>query len=147
MKKKIDSIYTRILRLVLNKSRRQLLTKQHLYGHLPPITKTIQIRLTTNVGHCWRSKDELISDVLLWTPSHGQAKVELPARTYVKQLCADTECSLEDLLGAMDDREGWQERVREICASSATWWWWILKRSQETQGDLMSLRLQWKTTN
>ena len=25
----------------------------------------------------------------------------------------------------MDDREGWQERVREICAgSSALWWWW-----------------------
>ena len=35
-----------------------------------------------------------------------------------EQLCADTGCSLEDLPGAMNDREGWQERVREIPASS-----------------------------
>ena len=50
-------------------------TKQQLYGHLPPITKTIQVRRTRHAGHCWRSRDELTSDILLWTPSHGQAKV------------------------------------------------------------------------
>ena len=38
------------------------------YGHLPSITKTIQVRRTRHAGHCWRSRDELISDVLLWTP-------------------------------------------------------------------------------
>ena len=37
-----------------------------------------------------------------------------------KQLCANTGCSLEDLLEAMDDREGWQKRVREIRADGAT---------------------------
>ena len=37
-----------------------------------------------------------ISDVLLWTPSHGRASVERPARTYLQQLCADTGCSLEE---------------------------------------------------
>ena len=31
-----------------------------------------------------------ISDVLLWTASHGQAKAERPARTYIQQSCADT---------------------------------------------------------
>ena len=36
-------------------------TRHQLYGHLPPITKTIQVRRTRNAGHCWRSKDELIS--------------------------------------------------------------------------------------
>ena len=39
-----------------------------LYGHLPPIMKTIQVRWTRHAGHCWRSRDELISDVLQWTP-------------------------------------------------------------------------------
>ena len=34
----------------------------------PPITKTIQVRRTRHAGHCWRSRDELIRDVLLWTP-------------------------------------------------------------------------------
>ena len=39
--------------------------KQQLFGHLPLISKTIQIRRTRHGGHPWRSKDELISDVLL----------------------------------------------------------------------------------
>ena len=60
-----------------------------------------------SAGHSWRSKDELKSDVLLRTPSHGRAKVRQPAKTYIQQLCADTGCNLEDLLGAMDD--GWWE--------------------------------------
>ena len=73
-----------------------------------------------HMGHCWRSKDELISDVLLWTLTYGRASVGRPARTYLHQLCADTGCSLKDLLGAMEDRDEWRERVREICASSVT---------------------------
>ena len=59
-----------------SKSWRQHPTKQQLYGNLPPITKTIQVRWTRHVEHCWRSRDELISDILLWTPSHGRAKAE-----------------------------------------------------------------------
>ena len=101
-------------------------TKQQLYGHLPLITKTIQFRRTRHTDHCWRSRDEHISDILLWTPSHGQATAGRPARTYIQQLCADTGCSLDHLLGAMYDREGWWERVREIRAGSTTWWWWWL---------------------
>ena len=63
-----------MLRAVLNKSWRQHPTRHQLYGHLPPITKTIQVRRTRHAGHCWRSKDELISDVLLWTPTYGCAR-------------------------------------------------------------------------
>ena len=74
LKKKVDGNYTRMLRAILNKSWRQHPTKNQLYGHLPPITKTTQVRRTRQVGHCWRSKDELISDELLWTPAYGQAK-------------------------------------------------------------------------
>ena len=44
----------------------------------------------------WRNKDELISDVLLWTPAYGRAKTGRPARTYIQQLCEDTGCSPED---------------------------------------------------
>ena len=68
LEKKLDGNYTRMPWAVLNKSWRQHPTKQQLYGHLPPISKTIEIRRTRHAGHCWRSKDELISDVLLWTP-------------------------------------------------------------------------------
>ena len=90
--------------------------KQQLYSHLSPISKTIQVRWTRHADHCWRSKDELISDALLWTPSHGCSSVGWPARTYLHQLCVDTGFSLKDLPRAMDDRDGWRERVREIHA-------------------------------
>ena len=108
MKKKLDDNYTRILRAILNKYGRQHPTKHHLYGHLSPITKTIQIRRARHAGHCWKNKDELIRDILLWTPAHGLAKVGQQTRIYIQQLFADTGCNLEDLL--MDDRDGWQER-------------------------------------
>ena len=65
LEKKIDGNYTRMLRAILNKSWRQHPTKHQLYGHLPPITKIIQVIRTRHAGHCWRSMDELIRDVLL----------------------------------------------------------------------------------
>ena len=99
-------------------------TRHQLYGHLPPITKTIQVRRTRHAGHCWRSRDELIRDVLLWIPTHGRAKAGRPARTYIQQLCEDTGCCPEDLPRAMNDREEWRERVRDIRAASTIWWWW-----------------------
>ena len=120
LEKKLDSNYTRMLRAILNKSWRQHPTRHQLYGHLPPITKTIQVRRTRHAGHCWRSKDELISDVLLWTPTYSRAKVGRPARTYIQQLCEDTGCSPEDLPEAMNDMEKWREKVRDIRASSTT---------------------------
>ena len=119
-----DGNYTRMLRAILNKSWQQHPTRHQLYGHLPPITKTIQVRRTRHAGHCWRSRDELIRDVLLWIPTHGRAKAGLPARTYIQQLCEDTGCCPEDLPRAMNDREEWRERVRDIRATSARWWWW-----------------------
>ena len=44
MEKNLDSNYKRMLRAILNKFWRQHLTKQQLYGHIPPITKIIKIR-------------------------------------------------------------------------------------------------------
>ena len=118
LEKKLDSNYTRMLRAILNKSWWQHPTRHQLYGHLPPITKTIQARRTRHAGHCWRSRDELISDVLLWTPTYGRAKAGRPARTYIQQLCEDTGCSSEDLPEAMNDKGKWRERVRDIRATS-----------------------------
>ena len=114
LEKKLDGNYTRMLRAILNKSWWQHPTRHQLYGHLPPITKTIQVRRTRHAGHCWRSRDKLIRDVLLWTPTHGRAKAGRPARTYIQQLCEDTGCCPEELPRAINDREEWRERVRDI---------------------------------
>ena len=117
---KLDGNYTRLLRAILNKSWQQHPTRHQLYGHLPPISKTIQARRIRYEGHCWRSRDELISDVLLWTPAYGRSKAGRPARTDIQQLCEDTGCSPEELPEAMNDWEKWRERVRDIRASGTT---------------------------
>ena len=87
LEKKLDGNYTRMLRAILNKSWRQHPTMHQLYGHLPSITKAIQVRRTRHAGLCWRSRDELISDVLLWTSTYGRAKAGRQARTDIQQLC------------------------------------------------------------
>ena len=57
----------------MNKTWKQHPTKQRLYSHLPPISKTIQERRKRDAKHCWRSKDELMSDTLQWTPTDERA--------------------------------------------------------------------------
>ena len=107
IEKKIVGNYTRMLQAILTKSWRQHPTKQQLYGHLPPIKKAIKIRRTRHAGHCWRSRDEpwgMYSCGPLHIDKQRQDVQLLP--TYIQQLCEDTECSLEDLPEAMNDKEG-----------------------------------------
>ena len=139
LEKKLDGNYTRMLRSILNKSWRQHPTRHQLYDHLPPISKTIQARGTIHARHCWRSRDELISDVLLLTPTYGWAKAGRLARTHIQQLCEDTGCSPEDFLEAMNDREKWRERFRDIRASCTTWWWWWC----DTEDNLIYILPSW----
>ena len=49
-------------------------------------------------------KEKLISDVLVWTRSHKH----LMDKTYIHQLCVNTGCHIEDLPGAMVDKDLWQ---------------------------------------
>ena len=77
-KKKLDRNYTRMLHAVLNKSKKQQPKKQQLYGHLPLITQTIPVS-----GQYWRSKNELISNVLIWTLSYGYTSICWSAKIYI----------------------------------------------------------------
>ena len=121
IEKKLNKNCTRMLRAIWNKSWKQHTIKQQLFSHLPPISKTIQIRQRRQPVHCWKSKNEIRSNVFLWTPSHGCASVGWPTRTYLQQLGMDRGHSLEDLLEAMDDRDECQERIWEIWVNSTTW--------------------------
>ena len=42
----------------------------------------------------------------------------------IQLLCENTGCSSEDLSEAMNDREKWRERIRDIRAGGMTWKWW-----------------------
>ena len=78
----------------MNQFRKQYSTKQQLWGHLPPITQTIQIR---HAKHYWRSKDKLISDVLEWNPTQRHTSV-VTMKNYFHQLSANSGavCNLLD---------------------------------------------------
>ena len=52
LEKKLDGSYTRMLRAILNESWRQHPTKHQLYGHLPPITKIIQVLNIVDLKFC-----------------------------------------------------------------------------------------------
>ena len=79
-----------------------------LYAGLPRISITIRERRLRFSGHCWRSRDKVVSDLLLWEPKHGKRSVGGQARTFVDLL----EGVPRDCLPAvMDDRVGWRKRV------------------------------------
>ena len=108
---KLDGNYTRMSRAILNESWQQHPTRHQLYGHLPPITKTIQARRTRHARHCWRSKDELVSDVLLWTPHMANQKQDdQPEHTYssyvmIQDVTLKT-CHRRWMIGRRGEREG-----------------------------------------
>ena len=83
LQKKLDDNNTRMLYAVLNESWEQNPVKQQLYSYLPPISQTIQEIWARHAGHCWKSKDEFISNILQWTPTHGHTSVDQLVKTYI----------------------------------------------------------------
>ena len=116
LEKTIDGTYTRMLRAVLNVSWKSHPTKARLYGPLPPVSHTIRLRRLTFAGHCWRSKDEIVSDLILWHPKHGRAPRGRPRKTYINQLLDDTQLQRDNIEAAMSDRETWRHLSDEVRA-------------------------------
>ena len=97
-----------MLRVVKNVTWRQRIASEVLYAGLPVISTTVSLRFS---GHCWRSKNEVVSDLVLWEPKHGKRSVGGQPRTFVDLLEADTGVPRDCLSTAMDDRVGWRERA------------------------------------
>jgi len=113
LEKKLDSAYTRMLSAVLNISWKQHPSKRELYGNLPPISTTLKDRRLRFAGHCHRSKDVLVSDLILWQPKHGKRTPDRLSRTFIDQLADDIGCARDNLPVLMNDRMAWRERVNE----------------------------------
>ena len=114
LSKKLDGTYTRMLRAALNVSWKQHLTNKELYRYLPCVTETIRERRLRFSGHCVRSKDEVIHQLILWEPSHGKRSRGRPPRTFIQQLTEDTGLEKDELKTAMGDRNGWRKVVRDV---------------------------------
>ena len=81
------------------------------YAGLPSISTTIRERYLRSSSHCWRSKNEVDSDFVLWGPKHGKRSVGGQAGTFVDLLEADTGVPRDCLPAAMDDRIGWRKKA------------------------------------
>ena len=110
--KLLDGNYTRMPRAILNKSWWQHPTRHQLYGHRPPITKTIQVRRTRHAGHSWRSRDELVRDVLYGPPHMAvQKQDDQHEHTFSSYV-----------------------RIRDVVMKTCLGWWMIGKVAREGQG-------------
>ena len=114
MRNRLDGTYTRMLRAVLGVSLKEHKTNKELYNKLPNITDTLRNRRLRFIGHCWRRKDEVISELLLWEPKHGARKRGRPAATYIDQLRNDTGLSIAELKSTMGNRKEWMKLVNGV---------------------------------
>ena len=74
LERKLNGTYTCMLCAILNIHWSAHPSKERLYGNLVQITSVIKERRTRFAGHCYRSKDEVVSDLILWTPKHVKTK-------------------------------------------------------------------------
>ena len=82
-----------------------------LVVRLPRFSTTIRKRRHRFSVHCWRSKNEVASDLVLWEPKHGKRSVGGQARTFVDLQEVDIGLPRDSLPVAMDDRVGWSKRA------------------------------------
>ena len=89
--------------------------------HLPAITQNIWVRWTRHVGHCRRSKREIISDEILWTPTYGHTNVGPTSKNLHSSYCTDTAFHLKDVQRAIANRDEWREWIKRICSVDSPW--------------------------
>ena len=95
------------------------------YQSIQFLTDNIKKRRLGFIGHCWRSKDEVIHKVLLWEPGHGRRNRGWPHRTYVDQLLDDIDLDKRTVTKVMENRNEWRRTVNDwFRVRSTRWWWW-----------------------
>lgn len=68
----------------MNVSWRDCLTNEQLYGNLCLLSDIIKEQRVKFEGDCWRAKNEIVSEVILWEPTQGRASRGQQAKTYMK---------------------------------------------------------------
>ena len=105
-----------MLRRVQNIQWSEHATIQTIYRKLPRITSKLVQRRVQFAGHCYRADQEIISSLLLWTPSGQNHSNKL---TYPDVISRDTGYKTEDLPAAMANRTVWREIVQSFPAEAA----------------------------
>ena len=111
-----------ILSAVLNKSWGKHPTKQHLYGHVAPISQTIQLIQSRHTEAAWEERKNSFST--FYELLHMQTTVLADLKRYILQFCANTEPALEDISRTMADRNRCREsQKKSVCQHALIWRW------------------------
>ena len=117
--KRLDGLYTRLLRFALNITWRDKWTNVKLYQGLPKISEKLRGRRMRLAGHLIRHPEEAAHETVLWEPLHGNPKRGAPSMNYVKLLKKDTGLdNVSEIRTVMEDRDGWRERTRRTSSST-----------------------------
>ena len=115
--KKLEEKYTKIMNVVC---------LEQILEAAPHKTAVVQPYTSHQANHsrkaskiCWVLKgNKLITNVLLWTPTHGHTRNGWPAKTCIYQTevikISDTGCHLENLQSVMVDRDKWPKWFRRV---------------------------------
>ena len=111
--KRLDGVYTRLLRFALSISWKDKVRNTTLYGKLPKLSEKVRARRLRLAGHCVRHEDEVASNLILWDPLHGRRSRGRPSTTFIDTLKRDTGLNnVGDLERCMKDRVNWQSIVK-----------------------------------
>ena len=102
--KQLDGTYTRIQRMILNVHWSQKVTNEVLYGAIEKISTKIRRRFLKFAGHCLRRDDEVVSDLVLWEPTHGTRRRGRPPESYIRNLERETGIPASEMRVAMMNR-------------------------------------------
>ena len=116
---KIDGLYTKLLRRVLNISWRDHVSNVQLYGKLPLLSSTIRQRRLRFAGHCYRAENQPVTNLLFWTPSEGKRGQGAGIKTYPKLIRKDTNLTSDcEVKGLMAERHLWHRKVSNVLVPS-----------------------------
>ena len=83
----------KMIMYVLNKSWRQHPTKKELYGNILPLSELIKEIRIIFAGYCFRSRGEIVSNIVLWKLEFRRRIIRLsagrPNKTYLDQILND----------------------------------------------------------
>ena len=105
--KRLDGIYTKMLRSIYNMSWRQHHTIKQIYGNLPRITSIVRQRRLKLAGHVSRH-NEPAGKLIIWRPD-APRRIGRPYVTLKSIIEEETGLAGKDLLTAMSDRKRWKE--------------------------------------
>ena len=112
------------IRFSLNVSWNEHKIIKKLYGKLPRVSETLQIRRLRFIGDCWRRNDETIFNLLLWEAIHGKSYTRKEIqRTPLLHICGSVDrrhrsgqAKLKK--DAMEDRAKWKKLIKDVRVQS-----------------------------